>query len=135
MGYKIDAVEGIGKKYAKSLSKAGITNTDHFLKKCGTRKGRKATAEETGISDKLLLKWANLADLMRISGIGPQYSELLEAAGIDTVKELRRRKPSNTAVKMKEINEAKKLAKTSPSEGMVERWVEAAKNTEPAISH
>lgn len=135
MGYKIEEVEGIGPKYARDLKKGEITNTDHFLRKCHTRKGRVVMSKVTGISEKLLLKWANLADLMRINGIGPQYSELLEAAGVDTVKELRRRSAKNVAAKMKEVNEKKNLANATPSQGMVERWVEAAKNTEPTITH
>ncbi len=135
MGYKIDEIEGIGPSYREKLAKAGIKSTDDFLSSCCGAKGRKDAAASTGISEKLLLNWANKADLMRIKGVGPQYSELLEAAGVDTVKELRNRKADNLAVKMAEINEKKKLARTSPSTSVVAGWVEAAKTMEPKISH
>ena len=92
-------------------------------------------AGDTGLTESQLLKWANMADLMRISGVGEEYSELLEAAGVDTVKELKMRRADNLAAKMKEVNEAKKLTRQTPSESQVEKWVEQAKTLEPKISH
>ncbi len=92
-------------------------------------------AAVTGLSEALLLKWTNLADLMRISGVGPQLSELLEAVGVDTVKELRTRVAENLANKMDEVNAAKNLARTSPPAATVAKWVEAAKEMEPKVSH
>ena len=91
MAYLIVDVEGIGPTFEEKLKPVGIQTTADFLDKCCDKQGRKKIGEETGISEKLLLTWANRADLMRISGVGPQYSELLEAAGVDTVKELRHR--------------------------------------------
>ena len=135
MGYKIEEIEGIGPAYGKKLAEAEITNTDHFLKLCCDKKGRVAVAEKTGISEKVLLGWANMADLMRIKGVARQFSELLEAAGVDTVKELRTRNAENLAVKMGEVNDAKNLANSSPSAKTVAGWVEQAKTMEPAITH
>ncbi len=135
MGYKIMDIEGIGPKYGDSLSKMEISTTDDLLNKCGSPKGRGSVAQATGVSEKLLLKWANMADLMRISGVGSEYAELLEGAGVDTVKELRRRNADNLAAKMKEVNEDKKLTRAVPSAGQVTRWVEQASELQPAISH
>jgi len=135
MGYKIEEIEGVGPANAKKLAKANIKTTTSLLKLCCDRKGRKAAAATTGVSEKQLLKWANLADLMRVSGIGQEFSELLEAAGVDTVKELRNRNASNLADKMAQVNAKKKLTRRVPSVSMVERWVKAAKKLTPVISH
>ncbi len=135
MAYKIDEIEGIGPAYKEKLNGAGIETTDNLLDACGDKKGRAAMAEKTGLSEGQLLKWANMADLMRISGVGEEYSELLEAAGVDTVKELRNRNAENLAAKMKEVNEEKKLTRTVPSESQVEKWVDQAKTLDPKISH
>ena len=135
MAYKIQEIEGIGPAYEEKLAVVSITTTDDLLKLCCDAKGRKEVAERTGISESQLLKWANMADLMRISGIGSEYSELLEAAGVDTVKELRNRRPDNLAIKMKEINEQKKLTRAVPSEKTISTWVEQAKKLDPKISH
>lgn len=135
MAYKITDIEGIGPAYAEKLATAGIRTTDDLLAQCADAKGRAATAEKTGLDASRLLKWANMADLMRISGIGGEYAELLEAAGVDTVKELRTRRPDNLAAKMAEINETKKLVRQVPTEASVTKWVEQAKTIEPAISH
>ena len=135
MGYKIDEVEGIGPAYREKLAGAGIATTDDFLEHCCDSKGRKATAEKCDISEKLLLNWANKSDLMRINGVGPQFSELLEASGVDTVKELKHRNAENLAAKMAEVNGEKNLAKSSPSASVVQGWVEEAKGMEPKISH
>lgn len=135
MGYKIDQIEGIGPVSAEKLGTAGIKSTDDLLKMCCDAKGRKSTAEKTGLGENQLLKWTNMADLMRISGVGEEYSELLEAAGVDTVKELRNRRADNLASKMSEINKLKKLTRTVPSEKQVARWVEQAKSMEAVITH
>lgn len=135
MGYKIDQIEGIGPASAEKLGTAGIKSTDDLLKMCCDAKGRKSTAEKTGLREKQLLKWANMADLMRISGVGEEYSELLEAAGVDTVKELRTRRADNLAAKMAEINTQKKLTRTVPSEKQVAKWVDQAKSMDAVISH
>ena len=135
MGYKIEEIEGIGPAYGKRLVEAGLTTTDALLKACADPKGRKDTAGKTGFSEKQLLKWANMADLMRISGVGEEFSELLEAAGVDTVKELKMRKPDNLAAKMAEVNAEKKLTRAVPSATTVAKWVEQAKTLPPAISY
>ena len=135
MGYKIEEIEGIGPANAKKLAAADISTTDGLLKLCCDAKGRKATAEKTGVSEGQLLKWANMADLMRISGVGSEYSELLEAAGVDTVKELRNRNAANLAAKMAEVNATKKLTRTVPSEKVVSKWVEQAGALDPLITH
>ncbi|MDX1698278.1 MAG: DUF4332 domain-containing protein, partial [Thiohalobacterales bacterium] len=128
-------IEGIGPAYAEKLAAADIDTTEELLKLCCDAKGRKATAEKTGVSESQLLKWANMADLMRISGIGSEFSELLEAAGVDTVKELRNRNAGNLAAKMAEVNEQKKLTRTVPSEKTVAGWVDQAKSMDPLITH
>jgi len=135
MSKPITEVEGIGPVNGKKLVDAGITTTVTFLEACGTPKGRKDTAAKADISETQILKWANMVDLMRISGVGKQYSELLEAAGVDTVKELKMRRPDNLTTKMAEVNAEKKLCKTTPAESMVGEWVEQAKLLPPAISY
>lgn len=135
MAYKIDEIEGIGPKYAERLQAAGVKTTEDLLNVCGSRKGREAFAAQTEFSTSQLLKWANMADLMRISGVGEEFSELLEAAGVDTVKELATRNAENLAAKMKEVNEAKKLTRAVPAASQVQKWVDQAKSLEPAISH
>lgn len=135
MAYKIDDIEGIGPAMKEKLAQAEIKTTDDLLDKCADKKGRTATAGVTGCSEKQLLKWANMADLMRISGVGEEFSELLEAAGVDTVKELRTRNAANLAEAMKATNEEKKLTRTVPSETTVQKWVDQAKELDPKISH
>ena len=135
MAYKIDEIEGIGPAYSAKLMDAGIKTTDDLLDNCDSPKGRKETAEKTGLSEKQLLKWANMADLMRIKGVGEEYSELLEAAGVDTVKELRNRNSDNLAAKMAEVNETKKLTRQVPSAKTVADWVEQAKALSPRLTY
>ena len=120
-------VEGIGKVYAEKLGAAGIETTEKLLKACGSKRGRSSMAEKTGISEKLILEWVNLSDLYRIKGVGEQYSDLLEEAGVDTVAELAQRKPENLYNKMIEINEQKNLVNRAPWRSSVESWVKQAK--------
>ena len=127
MSYKIETIEGIGATYGKKLMDAGIDTTDALLDAAAKPAGRKALAEKTGLETAQILKWANMADLMRINGVGEEYSELLEAAGIDTVKELRNRRPENLHAKMAEVNESKKLVRVVPALSNVEKWVAQAK--------
>ena len=135
MKYEIETIEGIGPTYGAKLKAVGIVNTENLLQRCASRSGRTDVAKETGLDESQLLKWANMADLMRISGVGEEYSELLEAAGVDTVKELQHRNAENLAAKMAEINEQKKLTRALPAASQVEKWVEQAKSLEPLISH
>lgn len=135
MAYKIIDVEGIGPVYAEKLQAAGIKTTDEYLAKCATPAGRKALAEETEISPKLILKWANHSDLFRINGIAGQFAELLEAAGVDTVKELRHRVPANLHAKLVETNEAKNLCNRVPAVSEIEKMVEQAKELEAVLTY
>lgn len=135
MNYKIEDIEGIGPAYAKKLATAKISTTRALLKLCCDKKGRKKASKDCDISEKLLLTWVNLADLMRISGIGPQFSELLEAAGVDTVKELRNRNAENLAEKMREVNAVKRLTRATPPLASVEKWIATARTLEPLVTH
>jgi len=135
MAYKIIDIEGVGDVYAEKLIAAGIKNTDNILEKCANSAGRKALENETGISGKLILKWVNHADLMRINGVGPQFSELLEASGVDTVKELRNRVPENLYKKLVEVNEQKNLVNRVPALVEVEKMIAQAKELPPKIEY
>ena len=131
----IDAIEGIGHKYATKLRKARVRTTEALLKLGATKRGRKQLADATGIPDRQILEWVNRADLMRIKGVGEEYSDLLEASGVDTVKELRRRNAANLLTAMIEINRNKDLVRRLPTEAMVQRWVDHAKDLDPIVAH
>ncbi len=135
MNYSIETIEGIGEVHGKTLKEAGIANTKALLERCGTRAGRAKTAKETGLTEAQLLKWTNMADLMRISGVGEEYSELLEAAGVDTIKELRNRNPETLTAMMEQTNQTKNLTRLTPKQAQVEKWVAEAKTLKPVISH
>ena len=135
MAYKIDEIEGIGPTYRERLIGAEIQTTDDLLKYCCDARGRKQVSAQTGLSEGQLLAWSNMADMMRISGIGPQYAELLEASGVDTVKELRNRNAENLASKMGEVNSTKKLSRTSPAVSIIQKWIVEAKDIDPTITH
>jgi predicted flap endonuclease-1-like 5' DNA nuclease len=120
-------IEGIGPAFMVKLKEVGLSTQEKFLEYGATPKGRKELIEKTGISDKLILKWVNHCDLARIKGIGGEYAELLEAAGVDTVPELANRKPENLMAKMTEVNAAKKLVRQLPTLKKVEDWVAQAK--------
>jgi len=132
---KIADIEGIGEAYAKKLGVAGVTTTEGLLEKGKTPKGRKELAEKTGIGDALILKWVNRADLYRVKGIGSEYSDLLEAAGVDTVVELAQRKAENLHKKLVEVNEAKKLVNKLPGLSQVEGWVAEAKKLPRVVTY
>ena len=131
----ISSIEGIGPVFAEKLAAAGIKTTEALLAAGGAKAGRKTIADETGIDEKRILRWVNMADLFRLRGVGEEYSDLLEAAGVDTVKELATRNAANLAAKMAEINAEKKLVRSLPNEEKVADWVEQAKGLEPAVSH
>ena len=135
MSKSIQDVEGIGPKYATLLKQEGIHTPDKLLSVGGNRAGRKILAEKTSINEKLILKWVNMCDLFRIKGVAGQFSELLEGAGVDTVKELRNRNAENLAEKMAEVNKAKRLCKASPSAKTVTKWVDQAKKLAPAVTY
>ena len=135
MAYKIVDIEGVGEVYAEKLIAAGINTVNDLLDKCAAPAGRKALAEATGITEKLILKWTNHADLFRINGVGPQFAELLEAAGVDTVKELRHRVAANLVAKMEEVNEAKHLVRRVPAEIEVQKMIDQAKELDPRMTY
>jgi predicted flap endonuclease-1-like 5' DNA nuclease len=132
---KIVEIEGIGPAFAEKLAAVGVDTAEELLEKGGSAKGRDELAEATGISSKLVMTWVNHADLMRITGVGPQYAELLEASGVDSVPELGQRKAANLAAKMAEVNEEKNLVNRVPSEAEVERWIDEAKTLPKAVHH
>ena len=122
----ITQVEGIGSVYAEKLLKVGIKTTEGLLKAGKTPKERKTLAEKTGISSKLILEWINHTDLFRVKGVGSEYADLLEAAGVDTVPELAQRNAANLYEKMVEVNQAKKLVRRVPPKSVVAEWVAQA---------
>ena len=128
-------IEGIGATYAKTLADADLTNTDHLLDAAGSASGRKTLATKTGLTEAKILEWVKRADLMRVKGIGGEYSNLLEAAGVDTVKELATRVPANLQAKLAEVNEAKKLVRRVPTESEVSGWVAEAKTLPAKVTH
>jgi predicted flap endonuclease-1-like 5' DNA nuclease len=131
----IDAIEGIGHKYATKLRKARIRTTEALLKRGADRAGRKQLVAETGFTTHQIMEWVNRADLFRVKGIGEEYSDLLEASGVDTVKELRTRNVANLTAKMAEVNSKKRLVRRLPTESMVARWVADAKKLNPVVKY
>lgn len=135
MADKIEDLEGIGEKSGAALRQAGISTPAKLLEACATRGGRKTVAEKTGLDEARILRWTNLADLCRIKGVSTQYSELLEAAGIDTVKELAGRNAENLAAKMVEVNQSRNLVRQTPAAKSVADWVEQAKTLPGVITY
>ncbi len=135
MAYKIIDIEGVGEAYAPKLIKAGVVTVNALLKKCAAPKGRAELAAATGISEKLILRWTNHADLFRIKGVGPQFAELLEAAGVDTVKEFRHRVPEKLAQKLQETNDAKHLVRRVPSVKELVKMIAQAKELKPVVTY
>jgi predicted flap endonuclease-1-like 5' DNA nuclease len=128
-------VEGIGDVYAQKLSDAGISTTEALLEKGASPQGRKEIVEQTGISKKLVLGWVNRVDLFRIKGVGEEYADLLEVAGVDTVPELAQRNSENLYKKMVEVNQEKKLVRKVPAQTQVKSWVEQAKELPRVITY
>jgi predicted flap endonuclease-1-like 5' DNA nuclease len=135
MRYSIAELDGIVPGIATALKSAGIRTTSKLLEAAKDPKGRQLLAERTGLSPQCLLRIANFADKMRIKGVGEDYAELLEAAGVDTVRELKYRNPGNLAKRMAEVNRNRKLVRTLPSEKAIERWIETAKALPVKISY
>ena len=135
MDYKIIDIEGVGEVYAQKLTAAGINKVSELLDMCADPKGRKALAEKTDIPEKLILRWTNHADLFRIDGVGPQFSELLEAAGVDTVKEFRHRVAENLQPKLKELNEERHICGRVPAVTEVQKMIDQAKELEPKVTY
>ncbi len=132
---KIIDIEGIGPVYAAKLAKAGIRTVEGILKEGASDKGRKVIAAASGIEHTLILEWVNRADLYRIKGVGKQYSDLLEKAGVDTVVELSKRVASNLYAKMVQVNQAKNLVNGMPGEKKVEGWIAQAKKLPRVITY
>ena len=132
---KLIAIEGIGQVYAGKLAAAGLATTEALLKQGASPKGREALAEKTGISGHLILEWVNRADLFRIKGVGEEYSDLLEASGVDTVPELAQRNAENLYAKLAEVNAAKKLVRRLPTQAQVADWIAQAKELPRAITY
>jgi predicted flap endonuclease-1-like 5' DNA nuclease len=132
---KVIDIEGIGPVYAKKLGEAGIKTTDDLLKAGATAKGREELAKKAGIDVKLILEWVNRSDLYRIKGVGQEYSDLLENAGVDTVVELTNRVPENLLAKMLEVNAAKKLVRRPPPISSVKNWIEQAKKLKRVVEY
>ena len=128
-------VEGIGPVNAEKLKKAGVGSTDSLLKMGSTAAGRKALSKNSGVSEKLILEWVNHVDLFRIKGVGEEYADLLEEAGVDTVVELAQRKADNLLAKMAEVNTKKNLVNKLPAKSQVEDWITQAKKLPRAISY
>ena len=135
MSYPITDIDGIDGEAATTLKSAGIRSTERLLEAARTVKRRKTLAEKTGFDEKQLLCWANVADRMRIRGISKEYAELLQAAGVDTVKELKYRNPANLATAMADTNKKRKMVRLLPSEKVVCRWIESAKKLPLKITY
>ena len=132
---KLLKVEGIGEAYAQKLQAAGVATTEALLEKGAIPQGRQEIAEATGISAKLILRWVNHVDLFRISGVGEEYADLLEAAGVDTVPELAQRNAENLYQKLLAVNEEKKLVRRPPTQAQVGGWIEQAKQLPRVITY
>ena len=132
---KLVKIEGIGETYAAKLEAAGVQSLEALLEKGSSKQGRKGLEEATDISGKLILRWVNMADLFRVKGIGEEYADLLEAAGVDTVPELAQRNAENLHAKMLEVNEQKKLVRATPGLSTVESWVAQAKELPRVINY
>lgn len=133
--YKIEDLEGVGEARGEKLRAAGIKDTDSLLTNCATSKQRADLAAKADVSPTRLLKWANMADLYRISGVGSEYAALLEATGVDTVPELAQRNAANLTAAMAQANETKKLTRRVPTEAEVTKWIAQAKQLPRALEY
>ena len=131
----ITAIESMSHRDATKLRKAGVRTTGALLKSAGTRTGRRRLAKATGLDERDILAWANRADMMRIKGIGSEYADLLNAAGVDTIRELRRRNPERLLEALTETNLRRRVIRRLPTAGMVGDWIDAAKEIEPLVTH
>jgi predicted flap endonuclease-1-like 5' DNA nuclease len=132
---KIVDIEGVGKTYADKLERAGVETVERLLARAAAKKERVKLAADTGINEALILEWVNHADLMRINGVGSEYSDLLEAAGVDSCAELAQRRADNLALKMNQLNQQKKLVRRTPTEAEVLRWIDEARGLPKVVTH
>ncbi len=135
LAYPIIEIDGVGEVFGRKLNEVGVRSTDHLLEGCRTPRGRKQMAAKTGIAEELLLKWTNHADLFRIKGVAKQYAELLDAAGVDSVKELKTRRADALSQALRHKNEEKHLCKVSPSVAVVKKWIDQAKTLQAKITY
>jgi predicted flap endonuclease-1-like 5' DNA nuclease len=132
---RVEDIEGIGPVHAATLQAAGVRTSDQLLERAGPKGGRDELAATTGISPKLLLEWVNACDLMRIRGIGAEFGDLLEAAGVDSTVELAQRNAANLATTFAELNAARNTTRRAPTEAMVSDWIEQAKALPKVVTH
>ena len=132
---KITKIEGVGPANAKKLEKAGISTTQGLLEAGASAKGRQDIAKTTGISLEKILEWVNHVDLFRIRGVGEEFADLLEAAGVDSVPELAQRNAGNLYEKLVSVNQAKELVRRLPSAKQVADWVAQAKHMKKVVTH
>jgi predicted flap endonuclease-1-like 5' DNA nuclease len=132
---KLETIEGIGPVYAKKLRAAGVGTVEALLKAGKTPQGRRELAGKTGIGDEYIMDWVNRADLMRVRGVGEEYGDLLERAGVDTVVELAQRNPDSLHRKIVEVNEKKQLVRRLPTRDMVAGWIKQAKELRRVVSY
>jgi predicted flap endonuclease-1-like 5' DNA nuclease len=130
----ISAIRSIGQRDATKLRKARVRTTEALLDQASTRRGRADVSGRTGIGTQDLLKWAHQADLMRVSGIGAEYADLLAATGVDTVKALRRRNAQNLMVALTQINSKRRRVQRLPTVEMVQAWIDIANDLEPVVA-
>jgi predicted flap endonuclease-1-like 5' DNA nuclease len=130
---KLEIVEGIGPVYAEKLRAAGVRSTGALLRAGATPEGRKELEEKAGIGHEYILDWVNRVDVMRVRGVGEEYSDLLEKAGVDTVVELAQRNPDHLYQRIIAVNEEKDLVRRPPTRDMVARWIGQAKMMERAV--
>ena len=132
---KITTIKGIGENYAGKLEECGISTTESLLEKGASAAGRKELVEKSGISNKLILRWVNMSDLFRIKGVGEEYADLLEAAGVDTVPELAQRNAVNLQLKMAQLNDEKSMVSSVPTQARVEDWTTQAKALDKVVTY
>ncbi|MGC9346757.1 MAG: DUF4332 domain-containing protein [Anaerolineae bacterium] len=132
---RLTKIEGIGEVYAQKLAQARIGSTQALLERAATPQGRAEIAKEAGVTEHQILEWANQADLMRVPGIGAEYADLLEAAGVDTVRELAQRNAENLHAKLKEVNAAHHLTRRVPGVSRIRAWIETAESLPCAIEY
>lgn len=128
-------IEGIGPVLGSKLEKAGIVTVEALLENGATRSGRANIARETGIPESQILEFVNMADLMRVKGVGAEFAELLKAAGVDTIKELRTRNAENLHQKLEQVQAEKNLTRRVPSLAMVKDFIAQAGKTDPSITY
>ena len=132
---QLESVEGIAGVYAAKLRAAGVKSTDALLKMGATAKGREEIEERSGIAHRLILKWVNQCDLYRVKGVGEEYAELLQVAGVDTVPELAQRKAEHLRARLAEANVKKRCVRQLPAVTAVDRWIKQAKSLPRVVKY